>query len=90
MKVFFSGGENSVNMHLVGMTVKEAVELNKIYNNKNKIIKVEKECFKERLCRFQIDEDVIIKEEKEVEKSVHNLDEYLSWRGNIVKGTRLQ
>lgn len=88
MKVFFSGDGNSVNMHLVGMTVKEAVELNKIYNNKSKITGVKEKIFKEKFCKFQIN-DGEDKEDRKVENKVHNLDEYLSWRGNIVKGTRL-
>lgn len=84
---FFSGEGDSVNMHLVGMTVKEAVELNKIYNNKNTVGK--EESFKEKLCKFKINEEVGGDEEREIENKLHNLDEYLSWRGNIMKGMRL-
>ncbi|WP_055069321.1 hypothetical protein [Clostridium massiliamazoniense] len=89
MKVFFSGKGDSVNMHLVGMTVKEAVELNKIYNNKSKITVGKEESFKEKLSKFKINEDIAGDEEREIEDKLHNMDEYLSWRGNIIKGMRL-
>ncbi|MGL5616075.1 MAG: hypothetical protein ACRDD2_07605 [Sarcina sp.] len=83
MKVLFSGSGKKVNMHLMDISVKEAVALNKIYND-NKDRDIHKVTFKETISEYCKEENEV-KEENKGNLENHNLDNYLLWRGNILK-----
>lgn len=85
MKVFFSGDGENVNMHLMGITVKEAVALNEIYNHKKSNFEQRGESFKEKLNEFKAKENESIESEEKKINNEHNLESYLSWRGSVKK-----
>lgn len=84
MKILFSGKGNNVNMHLMGISVKEAMEINKIYKENKFIGNEKKEVFKDSLCKYKLEVEEISKEEIKDTEDNHNLERYLSWRGKIL------
>lgn len=84
MKILFSGKGSNVNMHLMGLSVKEAMEISKIYKGNKFIDNEKKEVFKDSLYKCKLEIEETSKEKTKGIEDNHNLERYLSWRGRVL------